>query len=656
MGAIDRILRRGRLQDGGYKPLMKRLEAAMFAACRASGASAWYVPDDFLTLGPEQAPAIDSTWVVNDAGWAAVGATAVATACPSAKSFYKAGALQAGKLYYYELTVSAWSAGAVYLSFGGSADGRTFAAVGKFSGVISGAGSNGNLNLVTAGITTATVSGISVREVLSMKGFQDASGTLPTYLDGVAGILFDTAGVTGPELITNQHTSSQWTAEGTAPPTAVNGSDTYLGKSCRSVTFPVVASGGYAVSRARDSESTFTVAVGVNYTASFEYALSRDLTAGESVAIAITGSSGIYSKSVSAGAPGGVWVPATGGQPALASGAGTSLRPYATTLNAPLTVYVRALSVKVAGGNVVTQATAGNRPLVSRIPRKLGPELMTGLAISGTNATNTGSASGNGFTINQVDTSSIVGATISLPVVPTAGKSYYVTSTISGLSGYGFKVDNLAWSPAPVQATAGFVLTATSSPSPSIYIYRGSTPAAGTFSNISVREVLEWSYALTFDGNDSLAAPASIIGTNLSQPYTMIAWGRVGAVGAARAMQGDAARWIGISSSGKAIASNSGTASQIGTTTLQQGAGAIIEAVWDGAAMSVYLNGTREVNQVPTGAPITAASAHSVGQAGSAVNFWNDALGGAVVCPAVMTDAQRLAVRRFAAAQMGLAL
>lgn len=681
MGALDRFLRRGRQQEG-YKPLMKRLEAALLAACRAAGASAWYIPDDFLTLGPELVT--NGKFDNGLTGWTNTNAVAsvVSDQGGNVLSLSQAGgsanlgqaiSLDAGKAYQISfkrrgIAVGSGLSGRISFIYSDASSSQTPTAAvtvrSDYESVVDVLVPAKPITVFRLIATTSSADNvgtvyfddISIREIMSAKDFQDSVGTLPTYLGGTVGMMFDAAGVTGSELIAKPHTSANWLAEGTTPPTAVNGADSYLGKGCRSVTFPALASGGYSVCRARDAESTFTVATGVNYAASFEYALSRDLTAGESIALAITGSSGIYSKSVSAGAPGGVWISATGGQPALASGGGTSLRPFATTLNAPLTVYIRALSVKVSGGNVVTQATAGNRPTVSRIPRKLGPELATGVVITGTNGTNTGSSTANSFTINQVDATSVVNASISLSKSTTPGASYLLSSTPSSLSGNGFKVDSTSWTPSAASVTANTVLTATNVPTSQIQVYRSAPPAAGAFSNISVREVLEWSYVLPFDGNDSLAATASVIGSTLTQPYTMIAWGKVGAIGSARAMQGDSARWVGISSSGKAIVSNSGTASQIGTTTLQQGAAAIIEAVWDGSAMSLYLNGAREVNQAATGAPATAASFHSIGQAGGAVNFYNDQIGGAIVCPAVMTDAQRLAVRRFAAAQMGLVL
>lgn len=593
------------LAAAGFVPARINLEAAMLDACRAAGASAWYVADDYLTLGPELV-GVPTASVAGTLGY-----------------FYSDFSPVVGKSYQITYQYSVTGGSNVQMSLGGS--NVPSSPVGSGTVVYTITATNTNPLRCYSNNATAALSGISVKEVVSAKDFQDSAGTLPSYLGGTVGLGFDSAGTVGAELIpTYDFTSGSWSVIGTPSGVTPNGFTNASGTTA-----------GLVIAAA-----SVGLVQGKTYRISIPYSKSESAS---SLSVRIAAGTDVASASASSGVITGV---------ATSGSTGLQLR-YANNG----TVTFGAISVKEISGNHVTQATAGNRPTVTRIPRKLGPELFQSVVISGANATNTGSASGNGFTLNQVDTSSIVAATIGLSAVSTAGKSYYITSTPSGLSGNGFKVDNTAWTPAPAQVTAGFTITATGTPSAGIYIYRNTAPAAGTFSNISVREVLEWSYALTFDGtNDSLSAPASIIGPTLTQPYTMISWCRIGAIGSARAMQGDSARWAGVSVAGKPVVVHGGAATKTGMPTFTQGQLVVFEATFDGANVSTWINGVKDIDQSPTTAPTTAAAAHSIGSPGVASSYYNEAIGGCVVAPAVMTDAQRSAVRKFAAAQLGLSL
>ena len=684
------------LSIGGKKslPLMKQLEATMLAAVKQTGGAAWYVPDDFLTLGPELSPNLGNPFV-DTTGITAFTSGILSVVNGMLRSGTTAGASQPmianfaipttiGRTYKISVprATKTTNVGGLF-SLQASVNANGSAPFGAISFGAAGAGSYGLMEYVfTATATTTYVglradngasgtssdysewAGCSVREILSAKDFQDSQGTLPAFLGSTAGLIFDATAVTGQELIANPNTSGNWLAEGTTPPTAVNGSDIYLGKSCRSVTFPVIASGGYSVCRARDAESMFNVVAGTTYTASFEYALSRDLTTGEGITIAVTGVSGIFPKSLSAGAPGGLWSPGIGSQPALVTGGGISLRSYATVLNAPLTVYVRAVSVKVAGGVVASQSTAGNRPTVSCIPRKLGPELV-GSGVTGWVASGSCTASVADSALTLSDASPYSGYAYK-NISTTIGKSYVIQyQTVGAREGY-FEVRNAA-NNANIATTQGYsgtgfgqrvVTFIADSASTMVRLSDGSSSAQSdvVIASQSVREVLEWSYALTFDGtNDSLAAPASIIGSNLSQPYTMIAWGRPGSIGATQRMVGDGLRAIGIDAAGKVGVIHNGPGGRNGPTVVAQGQPVIIEVAWDGSTSNLYLNGAVESSGAHA-APTGTAAATAIGQYGLSTAYWQGEIGGAVVCPAVMTDAQRAAVRKFAAAQMGLTL
>lgn len=320
----------------------------------------------------------------------------------------------------------------------------------------------------------------------------------------------------------------------------------------------------------------------------------------------------------------------------------------------------------------VTQATAGNRPVITRIPRKLGPELV----VNGSGDNVTGWVSGTapltsvgGEFVLASDGGSYPSATCQ-SFATTIGSTYVLTgSTKRGTGAWNVKLRARSSSNAELVASGAVATTSavihslpftatTAQSKVQVYADNGTTTAGDTlvFDNISVREVLEWSYALTFDGtNDSLATGASVIGATLTQPYTMIAWGKVGATGIARSMLADGLRGIGVSSSAKARVTHTGPGVKDGGTTLLQGQSVILEATWDGATSSLYLNGSPEFSSALS-APSGTLYPSAIGQFGAASSYWNEAIGGCVVCPAVMTDAQRLAVRKFAAAQMGLTL
>lgn len=697
MGAIDRFLRRGRRGDD-YKPMIKRLEAAMLAAVRAAGGSAWYVPDDFLLLGPELV--VNGKFDGGLTGW--VNTNAVASVV-SDQGGNVLSLSQAGGSANLGQAISLDTSKAYQISF-------------KRRGVALGSGLSGRLSFLysdgssaqspTAAVTVrgdyelvtdviipirpistvrliATTSSadnvgtvyfddVSIREVLSVKDYQDSSGTVPAYIGGTVGLLFDAGSSTGAELIANPDTSSSWLAEGTTPPTAVNGTDAYLGKTCRSVTFPAIASGGYAVCRARDAENMFNVVAGTTFTAGFEYALSRDLTAGESISIAVTGSSGIYSKNLSAGAPGGIWASGRGTQPALVSGGGTSLRPYATVLFSPLTVYVRSVSVKVAGGVVASQATAGNRPVITRIPRKLGPELIVnGDFSNGTVGWTTIGAVSDASDGACTVTVSTTSGRVERGLVLEAGKTYVASANVSAAStikSYLQVLRNAAGSYASIkysstveagQAMLNSAVFTAPATDALIQVANNSGTISGSFKvdNISVREVLEWSYALSFDGtNDSLATPASVIGATLTQPYTMIQAFRVGQINNGQRIQGDTGRLAGVGSTNKLVASHAGGASIVGATDVALGDIVVQEVVWDGTTGKIYRNGVLDATAAMAAPTGVTPAAHNVGQNGSASAYFKGDLVFSAVFPAVMTDAQRAPARKFAAALMGLSL
>lgn len=626
------------LAAAGFAPA--RLEAAMLAAVMASGGSAWYVPDDFLTLGPELVPSgsFDSSagWTLG-AGWAISGGKLTATAAATGSSSVINAGLVAGKNYLVTYDIDSISAGATTPIANGATSTQQTTSGQKVS-FITPVGSTGNVGLNSSSATalTASFDNFSVREILSAKDFQDSAGTLPSYLGGTVGLGLDATAVVGAELIgdVDFNDLSNWNLATTAPATS-----TVSGGKLR-----IYAPAGES-SSAIQAVSRGTATIGKLY----KFTLDVE---------AYTGTAGVHF----AGS-GATTIPAGTGIKtiyAVADGAMFGVK----RLNV-CDITINSISVKEISGNNVTQATAGNRPTITRIPRKLGAEMALFNGTTGGWATHLSSISVVGGKLRVTNSGAFGRA--GQPIQFEAGKSYQLSATaefVSGTNDNSYLAVSAAIDGTPsassAQTAAGpkSLVFAASGPS---YIRLNSADATDVndWSAISVREVLEWSYALTFDGsNDSLAAPTSVIGATLTQPYTMIAWCLVGAIGASRSLIGDAARVLRVYWDGSIGAAHGGVGEvKTGAGAVYPGQLVIIETTYDGVnAARVYLQGALAASNNALPGPTTAAAATCLGQRGNSTEFFNGNLVGSVVCPAVMTDAQRLAVRKFAAAQMGMTL
>ena len=160
---------------------------------------------------------------------------------------------------------------------------------------------------------------------------------------------------------------------GTTPPTT-NAAATFLGVPCVSVTFPVLASGGYAVSRGNGDggAAQLTAVVGGSYEGEFECALSRPLVGGETLIAYVTGTFGTQNLSLTSATPSGVWIP-TGmlrGVNAVNNGLVYPTVFAATAIGSPVTVYVRRFTAREYPGNHLYQNTAPSRPLLLEVGGK----------------------------------------------------------------------------------------------------------------------------------------------------------------------------------------------------------------------------------------------------------------------------------------------
>jgi len=206
---------------------------------------------------------------------------------------------------------------------------------------------------------------LDVRPTVLFNGMDFTGGTFtggPTYVADNLGVLRQSLGnepaiqgvvraitvaegaVLGSGLNPYPSEGGTWNPGGTTVPT-VNASDTFSGLACKSVAFPVLGSGGYAVSRA--TGASFAVVAGNRYSSSYKIALSRALVGSETIRVYFTGAGGVGSVDLNSSnlttwntvtGPEGVIVTSGNDNLAVSSGAAG----YAT----PITIYVREASCK----------------------------------------------------------------------------------------------------------------------------------------------------------------------------------------------------------------------------------------------------------------------------------------------------------------------
>jgi hypothetical protein len=153
------------------------------------------------------------------------------------------------------------------------------------------------------------------------------------------------------------------------------------------------------------------------------------------------------------------------------------------------------------GTNHATQATTASKPLVARVPKRLGPNLV----VNGDFSSGTGWNPGAGWVISGgVATATATTVNINQSITFAVGKSYQVTFDATITSGNIRAEAGLSFG-STLAATGRYstILAPTGGDLGKFYIY-GPTALTGTIDNITVQEVLEWSNALDFDGSNDL--------------------------------------------------------------------------------------------------------------------------------------------------------
>lgn len=175
----------------------------------------------------------------------------------------------------------------------------------------------------------------------------------------------------------------------------------------------------------------------------------------------------------------------------------------------------------------LSQATTGFKPKLKRLPKKLGPELVT----NGDFASAAEWVAGSGWAISGGAAQATAGhpwSTVAQAAASLrAGVSYLVSADVSRSSGTLYaQLATVGASVTPFFATASGsfsgVATMPAGTSPSIALLNdGAGAFVGSVDNLSVREVLEWTWAWVFDGVDDYMSSAA---SSLSQSpdYTLV--------------------------------------------------------------------------------------------------------------------------------------
>lgn len=595
------------------------------SAARRLLAPLWTVEDNFLQLGPELIPALNLSAVawINQGAVTATSANGFTTSGAGGK--LNGSLLSLGKAYAVSVPFSK-STGASF-SVRTSGAGADIAASSATSGTlffVVSTTSTVEFYLRLSAADTVNIGAISVREILAASVHQDSSGTLPTTYGSTVGLLTDRSFgaelgptvpiVYNPNWVSNPDgsytkTIANWASAGIQPSGALN--------KFYEVSFELVsttAGSTIEVFRRRSDNAANEPVVSFGVTPGLKRCVVQ--------CVFDTGGNDIWIDSQT-------WT-------------GT----------------IRNLTIREVRGILLAQPTAGARPTLTQTPRRLGPELVVNGALdSAAGWTLSGAATISG---GVCDIATAGAGWLEQGVVTKAGAVYRVTAVASLAATFCGAWDSPGRSALLSNSAAGrnpgfveFFFTANDALSFIAFTSTGS--GATRLDNISVREVLEWSPALSFNGTSNfLSAAQNPLGSSLSQPYTMIVAGVAGALSATCRACGDYVRSIGVLNTGAVALTHFTTGSVISSSGLvTTGAPFVLSASWDGTQAVVRLNGV-QVQAGALGAPIGTQTAFAVGQRGNNAEYWNGLLDPfCVAVPFVMSDTDRKTFERAAAQRVG---
>ena len=175
---------------------------------------------------------------------------------------------------------------------------------------------------------------------------------------------------------------------------------------------------------------------------------------------------------------------------------------------------VSGISVRELPGIHAQQATSGYQSYLRRVPKTLGPELVS----NGTFDSADGWSMGTGWNISGGALNHTAPSTLTsvLTTATQAGKTYQcvysVTAQSAAGSGVSLRLGNTNLAIRNALGTYSETVVQTADSTSVGFIARGgSGDWLGSIDNVSVREVLDWTYAWQFDGTDDRFALSSVL-------------------------------------------------------------------------------------------------------------------------------------------------
>lgn len=490
---------------------------------------------------------------------------------------------------------------------------------------------------------TTSVSNISVREIISAQHFIDSTGTQPvTAVGDLVGLTLDRMGTVGPDVSPDTEFVNQSVWELTQP---TSGSATVSGGQLRINS----ADGTMASCRSRDAVLT----VGATYKVTMDVA-------------AYTGTAVVNNSAM-------VTIPAGVGIKVFYIVA--DLSKIVIKRSGVCDITINSSSFQRITGNHATQATTASKPVIARIPRKLGPELVVNGDFSNgadrwsfAGAPNNWAISGGKLNGVGSGTFTYVDNTTSQPLE--VGKSYVVTVD-QVFAGSAVTVFIRGASVNIPTSTGTHRFTITAGVGTTATLRFGSSGFTGTLDNISVQEVLEWSNALDFDGsNDLLTLGSGAILQQGSDHFVTAAFVLDGTFAVQQSIYtcSSSASTTPLvcdlevtATTGQIQAfwrDDSNTARTITGAALQIGVPYVATAALIGTTRYLWLNGVLVGTNVQGALGATTVNTANIGALvrTSTTNYFNGKLIDIAICQSTLTDADRRTIERAMAQKAGITL
>lgn len=567
------------------------------------------------------------------AGWAIGDGKAVATASTSRLRSLSS-PLTAGGTYEVSVTCSEHSAGSYKVLFeGGTSLFGDKASAGTFGGIFT-AAQAGQVYIWANTALTAKFDNVSVREVLGYQNtyssfiagnHRESTGQNLAAVDQQVGLVIDAGQQSGSELAAPV---SAWTLS-IDPSLALVGEE---------AVFTAAPTGQLITCPMSISEKTLAV----------EFEIS-EYVAGTLQVRTIGGTT--YTSSVTHSGNGRKREVIK----ALTGNSTLGIRVAST-----FTGRVKLISVRELPGIHPSQATSGFQPYLRKVPKTLGPELRAGFSpnVIGVATPAVYDAAAGTATLYRVDVNNqsrlgISGLDMS--------KKYLVEVTNNGPASISVRTNNGA--NVKVNALAGERISyvAELETTPDLMIVGGTNGSSASISGISVREVLEWTYAWQFDGTDDRLS-LSAVPFQMSDDHFVIAGANQTVTTSTRPLfsnSGTTARacqlqfFDGVPQA--VWVDDSGTNRTVVGSTVTAGISVVLSGIKQGLNKYIRQDGTQRQNNALSVGPATTTVAEIGARSGGSI-FFSGHIHVVIFGKGAISDSELLTLEKFAAKLQGRSL